>query len=180
MASSRLRLYRIDARYVQELQNVDRNVMSTSPSEGKENRPFVGVVIPHGESRYCIPLSSPKPKHRHMKADRDFSKIEDRNGKLIGVLNFNNMIPVCDSALVDLDLTVRKGDSESTRAYKELMRDQLTWCNANRELIARKANKLYRIVVHNPTSARGLVKRCCDFKQLEQVRDRWASAKKGN
>lgn len=34
--------------------------MSISPAEGKDNRPFVGVVIPHGDSRYCIPLSSPK------------------------------------------------------------------------------------------------------------------------
>ena len=41
-----------------------------------------------------------KPKHYHMKVNRDFSKITE-NGKLIMVLNFNNMIPVCDAVLRD-------------------------------------------------------------------------------
>lgn len=176
MSNDRLRLYRLDALYVQALQQVDHNVMSTSPAEGKDNRPFVGVVIPHGDLRYCIPLSSPKPKHRHMKADRDFSKIVDKNGKLIAVLNFNNMIPVTDVVLLDLDLTIHAGDASSIRAYKELMRDQLRWCNENRELIVRKARKLYQIVVEHPASARGLVKRCCDFKRLERVLEKWAKS----
>lgn len=53
------------------------------------------------------------------------------------------------------------------------MRDQLRWCNENRDLIVRKAQKLYRIVVERHVSARGLVRRCCDFKRLEQVMEEW-------
>ena len=108
-----------------------------------------------------------------MKADRDFSKITDRDGKLIGVLNFNNMIPVNETVLRDLDLHAYPGDSPSLRAYKELMRDQLRWCNENRDLIHRKAAKLYEIVTEHPESARGLVRRCCDFKRLEQILELW-------
>lgn len=111
-----------------------------------------------------------------MKVDRDFSEIVDKNGKLIAVLNFNNMIPVTDVVLLDLDLTIHAGDASSIRTYKELMRDQLRWCNENRELIVRKARKLYQIVVEHPASACGLVKRCCDFKRLERVLEKWAKS----
>ena len=111
MPSDRLRLYRLDPAYVRELARLDRNVLSTLPEQGKSNRPFVGVVVVRGDKRYCVPLSSPKPQHEHMKADRDFSKIVDSSGKLIGVLNFNSMIPVADPVLIDLDLRPRPADS---------------------------------------------------------------------
>ena len=167
--AKRLRLYRLDQAYAQRLQRADSRVMSVDASLGKEKRPFVGVVVVHEGGRYCIPLSSPKPKHQRMKSDRDFSKILDGDGKLIGVLNFNNMIPVDDTVLVDFDIRPAKGDSASDRAYKELLRDELAWCNDNRELIERKASRLYRIVRETPERYRGLVSRCCDFGRLEEV-----------
>ncbi len=34
-----------------------------------------------------------------MKNDVDFHRILDADGKLIGVLDFNNMIPVCEDVL---------------------------------------------------------------------------------
>ncbi len=173
MPSDRLRLNKLDTEYVRELARVDHNVLSTLPEQGKANRPFVGVVVVRGDKQYCVPLSSPKPKHVRMKADRDFSKIVDRSGRLIGVLNFNNMIPVNDEVLRDLDLRPRPDDSPADRAYKQLMVDQLRWCNENRDLIRRKAAKLYDIVTRRPESARGLVRRCCDFKKLETVLAAW-------
>ncbi len=173
MAQSMLRLYRLDSNYAQVLRRADHRVMSCDPAEGKEARPLVGIVVPHAGRKYCIPLSSPKPKHVRMKADRDFSKIVDRSGRLIGVLNFNNMVPVCDSVLIGVDLNPYPSDTVSERAYKELMRDQLRWCNDNRDLVRRKAAKLYSIVTERPQAARQLVNRCCDFLRLEQVLDRW-------
>lgn len=173
MTSDRLKLYHLDPIYVEELAEADHNVMSVSPREGKANRPFVGVVIPCGDTPYCIPLSSPKPKHEHMKTDRDFMKIKDRHGRLIGVLNLNNMVPVEDSVLMAVDLHPRPADAPADRAYKNLMRDQLRWCNAHRDGIRSKAAKLYRIVVERPESAPGLVRRCCDFGRLESVLASW-------
>ena len=41
--------------------------MSVSPQIGKENSPFVGVVVICNDKKYCIPLKSPKPKHQTMK-----------------------------------------------------------------------------------------------------------------
>ena len=69
MKNQRLGLYRIDIKYVRNLANVDGRVMSVSPQEGKSSRPFVGVILICDEYKYCIPMSSPKPKHAAMKND---------------------------------------------------------------------------------------------------------------
>ena len=86
-------LYKIDMKYIRNLHRIDDKVLSVSPQTGKDTRVFVGIVIICGGHQYCIPLSSPKEKHRHMRNSMDFSKIEV-NGKLLGVLNYNLMIPI--------------------------------------------------------------------------------------
>ena len=96
---SRLNLYTMDMKYVRDLSKVDDNVMSVSPQAHKQSRPFVGTVVVCGQRSYCIPLSSPKPKHLRMKNSLDFSRIVDGKGKLIGVLNFNNMVPVTKAVI---------------------------------------------------------------------------------
>lgn len=140
---------------------------------------MVGIVVTQGKRQYCIPLSSPKPKHEKMRSDRDFSKIMSPSGRCIGVLNFNNMVPVDKYVLRDVDLSPRKGDTASDRAYKELMRDQLKWRDDNRELVRSKASKLYDIVTRRPDTARRLVSRCCDFARLERVLDQWLRERVG-
>ena len=39
-----------------------------------------------------------------MKNREDFSRIVDNNGRIIGVLNFNNMIPVCQEIITPIDI----------------------------------------------------------------------------
>ena len=104
----RLGLYTLDVSYVTELAKADSRVMSVSPQQNKENRPFVGVVIVCQDKKYCIPLTSPKPKHQKMNHQRDFLKIIDKKGKFLGALNFNDMIPVDDRLIkmVLLQMTV--------------------------------------------------------------------------
>ena len=86
--------------------------MSISPQTGKERR------------------SSPKPKHKSMKNDVDFTKILDGE-KLIGVLNFNNMIPVDESCIIPLNLQITGEDDGATRHYKKMAAKQLDWCQHN-------------------------------------------------
>jgi protein AbiQ len=169
MKKQRLHLYHIDMKYVRDLARVDDRVMSVSPQAGKENRPFVGIVVICGQKNYCIPLTSPKPKHQTMKNDKDFSKIYDKRNRLIGCLNFNNMLPVEDAVLYPIDMKLYPGDNAKERAYKELLNDQLDWCNNNFEAITAKAEKLYRIVTETPDKMKNLTRRCCNFKKLEQV-----------
>lgn len=66
-------LYKLDIKYIQDLHNKDDKVPSISPQFNKDSRVFIGVV--------------------DMGNSMDFSKIEV-DGKLLGVLNFNLMIPV--------------------------------------------------------------------------------------
>ena len=65
MEQNRLNLYTVNMKYIRNLHNQgDDRVFSVSPQVGKDNRPFVGIVVICGEKQYCIPLSSPKEKHR--------------------------------------------------------------------------------------------------------------------
>ena len=171
MEQRRLNLYLIDMKYIRNLAKADSHVMSVSPQIAKETRPFVGIVVVCGEQKYCIPLSSPKSKHQSMKNDVDFTKILDGE-KLIGVLNFNNMIPVEENCIAPLNLRITGKDDAAARNYKKMAAKQLDWCQHNRDAIVKKANKLY--VMLQSDKANGLLKRrCCDFKKLETVLQRW-------
>ena len=83
------KLAKIDYMYCDYLRKYDKRVVYNKGK--KELRPFIGVLFSIGDKEYFAPLSSPKPKHQIMKNNIDFFKID--NGTL-GVINFNNMIPV--------------------------------------------------------------------------------------
>lgn len=167
MKQNRLNLYLIDIKYIRALAKVDDNVMSVSPQISKEKRPFIGIIIICGTQKYCVPLSSPKPKHTTMKNDIDFTKIYDGN-KLIGVLNFNNMIPVDEQFIYPLNLKPSPSDRASTIHYKKMAAKQLSYCQKNQDTIIRKANKLYKMITSEDGNSL-LRNRCCDFAKLESV-----------
>lgn len=50
----------------------------------------------------------------------DFSKIEV-NGKLLGVLNFNLMIPIKEEQLQFVDTIIFKRDRESIKYYRQFV-----------------------------------------------------------
>lgn len=162
-------------KYVRDLSKSDDKVMSVSPQESKENRPFVGIVVVMNDKKYCVPLTSPKPKHARMKNDVDFSKMYDTHNKFIGALNFNNMIPVSSDCINLIDVKPNRNDSPKDKLYKDLLNNQLDWCNDNYENIIKKANKLYKTITQTPEKSRNLTRRCCDFKKLETVLEKWIS-----
>ncbi len=102
-------LYKVDMKYIRNLHNKDDKVLSVSPQTGKDTRVFVGIIIVCDDHKYCIPFSSPKKKYKKMRNSMDFSKIEV-DGELLGVLNFNLMIPVDESLLQEIDVVIRKKD----------------------------------------------------------------------
>lgn len=55
-----------------------------------------------------------------MKNDVDFMKIMDGE-KLIGVLNFNNMISVDESCTIPLNLRIVGKDDAATKRYEKLI-----------------------------------------------------------
>lgn len=66
-----IKLYNLDRSYANHLESVDNNLSIVS-SEGKKNRPFVGVLISVDNKFYIAPLTSPKEKHKKMKNNIDF------------------------------------------------------------------------------------------------------------
>ena len=76
-----LNFYYIDLKYIRNLSRADDNVMSFSPQVGKENRPFLGIIILIGGQKYCITLTSLKKKYENMKSQIDFIKILDHNSR---------------------------------------------------------------------------------------------------
>ena len=173
MEQKRLNLYTVNMKYIRNLHNqgADR-VFSVSPQVGKDSRPFVGIVVICEEKQYCIPLSSPKDKHKTMKNGVDFHRILDTDGKLIGVLDFNNMIPVREDVLMEVDLKIHPKDSQEMKWYKNLMIDQLSFCRQNQDILVKKAEKLYKMVGRKNGSG-PLKRRCLKWSKLEQILERF-------
>ena len=165
MKQERLNLYRIDMKYIRNLHNVDNRVSSVSPQIGKQHRIYVGIVVICNERKYLIPLSHPVEKHKRMNPRADFDKIINKNGKLLGVLNYNLMIPVEEHQLLKVNLKADKDDSVGEKYYKQLCIDELNWCRKHADVIINKANCLYQLCT-GESNYKGKT-RCLDFKRLE-------------
>lgn len=117
--------------------------------------------------KYYAPFTSPKPKHLHMKNSKDFRKI--KNGKY-GAINFNNMIPVPDDALLPVDI-----DHEPNEKYKRLLQNQYKAIALDSEAIIKTAEKLRNIILEEDKNLseydKKIKRRCCDLKLLEKVYD---------
>lgn len=157
-----LSFYTVDVAYGNGLKAIEPRVPHIS--NGKERRPFVGVVLMIGLIPYYAPLTSPKPKHQAMKNQIDFLKIN--NGKW-GAINFNNMIPVPQQYLSKVSIAITPTDTFDEQRYKRLLGNQLSWCNQQRARIEQKALKLYQTIAGNNAHVL-LRQRCCDFAKCEQ------------
>lgn len=156
-----LKIVKINKEYCNYLRKFD-NKVSYNYAE-KENRPFVGILFRVNSLEYFAPLSSPKEKHLKMKNMVDFFKIDD--GKL-GVINFNNMIPVSKNNydIIDLKQNVKKS---SEKKYKILLENQLSFLNANIYAVYDKSNNLYKLYINNQLP-KNIKDRCCNFPLLEE------------
>ncbi len=174
--------YNVDMKYIRDLSKVDDNVLSVSPQIEKQNRPFVGILVMINGKQYCAPITSPKPKHKTMPKNFDYIKIMGKVGNgedIIGVINFNNMIPVHKSVITPIELKILPNDNLQTQHYKRLVSNQLKWCRSHSDAILKNAQKTYNIIV-NGTGNQSLKKRCCNFKKLENVLEKRLSLKQEN
>ena len=177
MKQESLKLYQVDIKYIRNLHNIDDNVSSVSPQIGKQHRLYIGIVVICNARKYLIPLSHPVKKHFKMKPRVDFDKIYNGKHKLIGVLNYNQMIPVEESMISLPDISIKKSESPDDRRYKDLCRDELIWCRKNQDIICNKANTLYKLCIDDNSNYKGK-SRCLDFKKLEKECDKYSQKKK--
>lgn len=154
-----LRIYRVEDKYIGFLRTRDSRVQD---NKGRR-RPYVGVVLFVGKYKYFVPMESPKPNHAKLRPGRHLMKLDD--GRL-GLLGFNNMIPVPDSALITFNI-----DDEPDRKYAELLRRQVSYINRNRAAVLAHASGTYYHVVNKKNKF--LLQICCDFTKLERACDRY-------
>lgn len=158
---NKLKIIMVDSKYCDYLRQYDKKVPYNF--KDKERRPFVGVLFTIDQSNYFAPLSSPKKKHLKMKNTIDFLKI---NGGKLGAINFNNMLPIVDCAIIDLDLNC-KNISKKDKMYFELLQSQFYWLKRQENIIYKKSIGLYNKYIDNKLE-QNIKDRCLNFKLLEQ------------
>lgn len=156
-----MKFYHITDEYINFLRSYDVKVSQNK----QESRPYVGVVVQIEDIKYYAPFTSPKAKHIKMKNGKDFRKIQ---GGQYGAINFNNMIPVPDEALLLIDI-----NNEADEKYKRLLQNQYQAIKADSAAITKTASKLRKLVLTEEEKLTEFDKRikarCCDLKTLESV-----------
>lgn len=148
-----MRVYIVKEDYINYLKQFDSNIRDNK----NESRPYIGILLEVNGMNYIAPLASPKEKHKTMKNNIDFVKLE--NGEL-GVINLNNMIPVHKENIVEYNFKERHNSK-----YSILLKKQLRFINKNEDLIKNKANKLYKMVMSGKSF---IAKRCVNFTLIEK------------
>lgn len=165
--------YTVKMKYVRNLMNIDNhNIMSVSSQNRKNKRVFVGIIVMVDSHKYCIPLSSieGKSKYRKMADNITFRKITNTDGKVIGVLNINNMIPVREEYLIPFDMKIYTSDNKKQRDYKQHCMEELKWCREHEDEIVMLARELHRMVCDGiPFKKRKI---CPDYRLLEKECDK--------
>ena len=159
--NNELKLVRIDVEYCNYLRQFDYRVPYNY--NVKQIRPFIGVLFEVNNCKYFAPLSSPKEKHLKLKNNLDLLKLD--GGKL-GVINFNNMLPVQNNNIIVLDLN-KECLTESERKYQTLLKHQIYWLNRNNSMLLNRAKKLYDNYISGKLN-KAFFQRCCNFKLLEE------------
>ena len=99
-----------------------------------------------------------------MKNGKDFRKI---NNGLYGAINFNNMIPVLDSALIEIDIA-----NIADVKYRRLLQNQYNSIKADEKGILKTAENLRKLIFDAETNLSAhdkvIKQRCCDLVLLEE------------
>lgn len=150
----KLKIYRIREGYIEYLHTKDSRVQFNKG----ERRPYLGVVLEIGGHKYFVPMESPKPNHTKLKNNVHIMRID---GGKYGLLGFNNMIPAKEFFLIEFDIA-----KEPNEQYRNLLWNQLRFCNEHRREIYEHARKTYEGATVKKTPF--LTKVCCNFELLER------------
>ena len=151
-----IRIYEVKSEYTKYLSNYQKHIFAQA--DGKDNRKYIGIVFEVKGIKYFAPLSSFKDKHKQMKEGVDFIKIKD-----YAVINLNNMIPVPDSQIVNIDI-----NKEKDASYRYLLQAESREVNRQKNRIRKNAEIVYSHKKHNGVST-PLAKRTNDFDMLEKL-----------
>lgn len=144
-----MKFVKIKPDYLTFLRSLDNNVRT------KKDRPYIGIIFKVNNFNYFAPLASPKPKHKTMRDNLDFLKIND--GKL-GVIDLANMVPVPPSKIEVLNFKDYKVQDQ------ELFKQQHRYINRMKKKIYKNSEKLYSLCENKKEP---FFSRCVNFKLIE-------------
>lgn len=151
-----IRIYEIKSEYIRYLSNYQKHIFEHA--DGKGRRKYIGIVLEMHGMKYFAPLSSYKAKHKKMKETIDFIKIKE-----CAVINLNNMIPVPNSQIVEIDI-----NKEKDLSYRYLLQAESREVNRQKNRIRKNAEIVYSHKKHNGNST-ALAKRTNEFEMLEKL-----------
>lgn len=154
--NKRLKIFEVKSEYIQYLSNYQNHLFLDTNEKGK--RKYIGIVFQINGINFFAPLSSYKTKHVKMKESVDFIKIKD-----YAVINLNNMIPVPNSQIVEIDI-----NKEKDLSYRYLLQAESREINRQKNRIRKNAEIVYSHKIHNGDST-ALAKRINDFELLEKL-----------
>ncbi|WP_338935058.1 type III toxin-antitoxin system ToxN/AbiQ family toxin [Lactobacillus helveticus] len=157
--NEQLKLYNINPSYVDQLHNLDYRV---EKHHGKHSKPYLGIILKINNIHYFVPLSSPKPKHKHMYESLTFVKITNRS-QLLSVLNINNIIPVPIGFYHKIDI-----NKISDLKYRDLLNAEQIACRKKARRIIKNAKLIHKFICYEPERHKNINKFCCDFNKLEK------------
>ena len=150
-----MEFYYVETDYVDYLRTFEFKVLQNK--ENNFQRPYVGVITTLNGIKYIIPLAS--PRGRFVTNKQQFHRVMD-GSSLIGVLKFNNMIPVRDELIQWIDF-----NTVSDQAYKALLQKEYVFIKSIQTQIEGKALH-YRTTIWN--SNEFFIGISNDFTLLEQ------------
>ncbi len=160
-----MKFFHIEEDFISYLRQFDTKVAENK----KQTPPYVGIVLEINSIKYYAPFSSPKPKHKKMKNAKDFRKI---NNGMYGAINFNNMIPVLDSALIEIDIA-----NMADVKYRRLLQNQYNSIKSDEKGILKTAENLRNLIFDeekNLSEHDKIIKqRCCNLVLLEEKYNDW-------
>ena len=151
-----IRINEVRNEYIEYLSSYQKHIFTQTDENFK--RKYIGIVLEVSGIKYVAPLSSFKDKHKKMKESVDFIKIKD-----YAVINLNNMIPVPDSQIVNINI-----NKEKNASYRYLLQAESREVNRQKNRIRKNAEIVYSHKKHNGVST-PLAKRTNDFELLEKL-----------
>ncbi len=156
-----LKIVKVNTEYCDYLRTFDSKVPYNAGI--KELRPFIGVLFKIDKLEYFAPLSSPKEKHKTLKNTLDIYKID--NGKL-GIINFNNMIPITKDNYTQIFFN-KKTDNKEENLRLFLLQNQYRFLIKDIKTLLNKSKVLYNLYKENKLP-KNVKDRCCNFMLLEE------------
>ena len=155
----------INDAYIKYLNSYDKRVPLPKQNNQLNNRKYIGVLFSINNINYFVNLSSYKPyKHDKMNESVDFIKIGT-----YAVINLNNMVPVPNSEIIKINI------NKEEEKYKNLLLRERRIIKKRKNDIYKNSQIVYKHKLMNSENS-SLAKRCCDFKLLESVLQKWISS----